>query len=210
MKKTTETVSKQKLQITSDVAATLLASDVANIRQKVEGGKTLSTSERAVLQTVSEGGSLANAKAWANDQVELADILGIDRKSVQRWRKLGAPDAESNGRWNVAAWKAWMKANGKHGVDGDDTPEKQQLEAKWLLLRNEKLEVEIGVLRGDYVKVVEVEAFIRSMVTEARKVFEQGRLTLPPALVGLSAVEIQNRITAWIDDGCLKLHTGKN
>jgi hypothetical protein len=50
---------------------------------------------------------------WARNQVELALILGVTRKTVQRWRILGAPIPRSDGFWNVAQWKEWIEAHGR-------------------------------------------------------------------------------------------------
>lgn len=194
--------------LTAEQASKLLRKDLSNLVKKVASGKTLSASERAIVQSAAEGSDTSKAKAWATDQVELADALGVDRKTVQRWKKEGAPAAESDGRWSVTAWKEWMKAQGKVAGKVDNTPTKTQLEAKRLLLQNEKLETEIGILRGEYTKNSEIELHIRSMVTEARKLGEQMPSSLAPQLAGCTTPEIEKRLRAWWDEYCTTLHTG--
>ena len=197
--------------LTQDEAHGLLRRDVSNLIRKVQSGKTLSAGERALVQAAAAGGDPAAAKAWAGDQVELADALGVTRKTVQRWRKeAGAPAAESDGRWNVTAWRAWMKTTGKKGGEPEDAgPSKSQLEARRLLLMNEKLETEVGILKREYTLNSDTEQRIRSMVVEARKTGEQMPAALAPQLAGLTVPEIERRLRAWWDEFCLALHTGR-
>lgn len=201
--------SEQTPGLTPELAQKLVKRNYANLVKKVASGKTLSNSELAIITAVADGKPTETARAWAKDQVELATLLGVERKTIQRWRKEGAPKAESDGRLNVEAWRAWMKANGKKGSEDDKTPSKVQLEAKRLLLMNEKLEHEISILKGDYTRNSDVEADVRAMVLEAKKILLAMPAALAPQVVGLSVPEAEKRIRAAIDDSLEQLHTGK-
>jgi hypothetical protein len=196
--------------LTQEQASKLLRRDVANLVKKVTNGKPLTSTERALVQSSASGSDLTMAKAWAVDQVELGEILGITRKTVQRWRKEGAPDAESNGRWSLAGWRAWMAQHGKKGGDEKESAiqSRSQLEAKRLLLMNDKLEIEIGILKSEFTRNSEIEHQIKSMVVECRKAGEQMPASLAPQLAGGTVPEIEKRLRAWWDDYCLALHTG--
>jgi hypothetical protein len=193
--------------LTKEQADKLVRRNISNLVKKVAEGRTLTQSELALVQAAAEGSDPTTAKAWASDQVELAEALGVTRKTIQRWREDGAPSPESDGRWSVTAWKAWMQANGKHGKE-DNTPSRQQLEAKRLLLMNDKLETEIGILKGEYTRNSDILLQIRAMIVEARKVGEQMPASLAPQLAGLTVPEIEKRLRAWWDDYCMTMHTG--
>jgi hypothetical protein len=198
--------SERQPLLTRSQADKILRDEIKNLRRRVEMGKTLTTSERALIQAHADG-TTPDARVWVKDQVELGEVLGVTRKSIQRWRKEGAPPPESDGRWNVPLWREWMKTHGKKGTE-DDGPSKSQLEARRLLLMNEKLEAEIGIMRGEYVRKAEVERFIVEIIVECRKVLEQGPVTLAPQVVGLTVPEAEKRMRAWIDEACMALHTG--
>lgn len=54
-------------------------------------------------------------------QDALASRLGVDRKTIGNWiRHSDPPGNTADGRYNVAAWKAWMEDNGKTPRDGGD------------------------------------------------------------------------------------------
>src|SRR5690606_10424110 len=130
-----------KAGITPELAQKALRVEAANVLKKLEGGKTLNASERALIQSIAEGGSPDEALAWAKTKVELANALGISRMTLDRWLKLKRnrpPRPAADGRWNVVEWKRWMKETGRGGgVDGDELDEElPRLNAKRLLLIN--------------------------------------------------------------------------
>jgi hypothetical protein len=197
--------------LSKDQARKLLRRDVSNLVKKVASGKLLSATERALVQSAADGSDLAAVKTWASDQVGLAEAPGGTRKAISRWRKEGAPDPKADGRWSVTEWKAWMATNGKSPTttaEEDKQPPRQQLEAKRLLLMNEKLEIEIGVLRGEFTKNGDIERHIRDLVTEARKVGESMPASLAPQVAGLPVPELEKRLRAWWDEYGLALHIG--
>jgi hypothetical protein len=189
-------------------AAKVLKQDLKNLSRKVAAGKTLTATERALVQGLAEGIDESDAKAFAANQVELADALGVTRKSVQRWIKEGAPPAQSNGLWNVAEWRAWGKAKGKQFTEEDSGPSKAQQEARRLLLQNEKLEIELSIMRREYMHVDEFRVLISSLVAEARKILLAMPNSLPPQLAGLTEAQMSKRLRDEVDTIMFKLHAG--
>src|SRR5213083_1245686 len=78
------------VSLTAEQAAILLKGDLRNLAKKVQQGKTLSASERNLLQSTLAGETPA--------AVELAAILGVDRKTVQRWRRIDGNPGVRPGR----------------------------------------------------------------------------------------------------------------
>ena len=71
----------------------------ANIIKRLEQGHTLTDSQRLILY-----GNQTETNRYAKNQTELADFLGVDRKTIQRWRKENNfPTAMADGRWDVVA-----------------------------------------------------------------------------------------------------------
>jgi hypothetical protein len=200
--------SAEEAELSPEQARKLIREDMRNLMKKVDSGKPLTVSELARMQARADGAQVASGKVWAKDQTELAQLIGVTRKTIQRWRKKGAPAPESDGRLNVAAWKDWTIANGGGTPEERTGLSRQQEEARRVLLMNERLEVQIGIMRGDYMKVADVMGHIRTMVAEARRVGESMPSSLAPQVVGLSVSEAEKRLRAWWDEYCLAIHTG--
>src|SRR5262245_35776859 len=106
--------------LTAEQAAILLKGDLRNLAKKVQQGKTLSASERNLLQSTLAGETPA-ADEYARNAVHLAAILDVDRKTVQRWRKIeGNPGVRPDGRYHVPSWRAWKLARQGGGTEGEE------------------------------------------------------------------------------------------
>src|SRR6266700_2068220 len=101
-----EAQNSQPISLTAEQAAILLKGDLRNLAKKVQQGKTHSASERNLLQSVLSG-ETPSTDEYAKNAVQLAAILGVDRKTVQRWRKTdGNPGVRPDGRYDVPSWRA--------------------------------------------------------------------------------------------------------
>ena len=178
---------KPKNEITPELAAKVLRKNRQNLVRKVADGKTLSPREQEYLNAIARGEETAADPTFARNQVALANALGVERKTVQRWLKEeGIPEARSNGQYHIGEWRAWATAN--HKKLGDDTPSQATLKARNLLLLNKKLEHHLRVLQGEFVPTKDVEQLGAELGTQIRKVITTIHL-LAPSLIRCTTVD---------------------
>lgn len=199
---------KPNALIEPSVAKKLLKADLANIEKKVKNNKPLTKAERTLLQSTIEAGQ-ATAEEFAKNQSVLADLLEVDRKTVQRWLKANpelkkSPYKKPNGRYHVPSWRKW-KAD-KSGSPEDEGPTANQLKARHASLQAEKLEIQIGVLRKEYVRASDVEKWAGEMVIAAKKILLAMPSVLAPQLVGLTVVDAEQRLKEEINEALEQLH----
>lgn len=141
-------------------------------------------------------------KTW----VQLADVLEVDRKSLDNWKKLpGAPRARSDGRKCVVDWLEFIESQIAAGnirspesfMDPDKL-ELQEQERYWKVKRlklaydkDRELVIDREEVKGYYVKVAaNVKARLRAK-------FEN---ELPPKYEGLSPGECQKLNRRALDE----------
>lgn len=168
------------------------------------------------LLPVDEAKALIDAEdrlsTWAKNQSELADHLSCDRKSIQRWLKAGDPECPghtSDGRYNVTLWKLWVDKTGKKvrstSRGGKD---KGALEIDNMRLRNEKLDIENMLRRGELMHVDEVNKTLTELVSAFVDRVRSMKNTLAPAVVGVSIPEATKRISIETDEALNELALG--
>lgn len=83
-----------------DIAGKILDADFQSIVKKAAAaGKPLTVAERARIEA--RAASSTESTAYAKTKVELADLLGVTRRTLNSWQKLdGAPAPLSNGMWS--------------------------------------------------------------------------------------------------------------
>src|SRR5581483_1975923 len=126
-------------------AELILKGNFKNLAKKVIEGKTLSSFEVALLKQESGGaeGDVVDGVEYAKNQAQLANILGVSRKTIQRYiKREGAPKSRDDGRLSITEWRAFLA---KHDVLGDeaDTPDATRLKAEQILLQNKLLQQKI-------------------------------------------------------------------
>ena len=139
---------------------------------------------------------------------ELADFLGHDPATLTQWRKKGCPARKSGNTFvfDREAVAAWLRERGYDGLPGRKSrkPKDVQLgpdgepldpDVRFRIRRCEKLEMEIGKLRGELVDRVEVD---EQNVAKAR-LFRTGLLglaaRLAPVVAGMDSVaKIERRL----------------
>lgn len=187
--------------ISPDQAELALKANWRNLLRKVQAGKTLSPGEVAMLKAAQAGGQ-APPQAFAKNQVELADLLGVSRKTIQRALKVdGHPVTRPDGRYDVNAWRDFLQGA------GDDTaaPSITEQRARNLLLQNERLELQIAILRKEYVAATEVERWGSELGAAIRKVVCQIHLAAP-SVVGGSVPDAESRLKEVEDEILQQLH----
>jgi len=135
---------KNEVKSTQELASMLLKGDLANLAKKVKAGKPLNVSERNLLQSAAIGDNPAQAE-YVNSIVELADVLSVTRKTIQRWRELpDCPKPRPDGRWHVPEWRAFkMQHQGEDEENDGEEINQAQAKARQILLQNERLEMKI-------------------------------------------------------------------
>ena len=190
-------------QMSPDQADIILRANYRNLVKKVGAGRTLSGGEVNLLQAIQNGGR-PEAKAFAKNQPDLAAQLGVSRKTVQRAVKLdGRPVSRPDGRYDIAAWRSFLQANGS--LD-DDSLSTTELKARNLLLQNQRLELQLSVMRRDYLPAADVERWGGEIGAAVRKVIGQIHLAAP-SVVGVSVPEAEARLKEIEDEILEQLHT---
>lgn len=192
-----------KPEAESKAIENLLRLNIVNLARKLKDGKTLSPTEVELLESRVAKGKWS--EGFAANQVQLAEALGVTRKSIQRWMKIpGNPGAKPDGRMDVAEWRKWASDNG-HKL-GDDELDPGRLRAKNLLLQNQHLEFKIGILRRNYVPIGDVERVGGELAGAIRKVVTTLHLSAP-SLAGLNVQEIETFLKEREDEIIDQLHT---
>ena len=179
----------KKLQntFTAKQAKALLNANLANVARRLSHGKTLSSSERVMLEGITNGEG-PSSERFANNQVELAKIFGCTRRSVQNWTKqAGWPGTTSNGRYEVAAIMDWLEYTGHQKFSH------LELKANQLLLKNQKLEIQNAISKGEMIRVEDVEKLGAMIGLGLRKAINALH-TIAPSIVGLTIPEIEVRL----------------
>lgn len=137
---------------------------------------------------------------YAKNQVELAELLGRDRKTIQRWLKIeGCPGKTADGRYHVEAWQKWITdTNRRAGQKEKET--KLDIETRTAALKQQQLEMELAETRGQLNDVEETCTVLTGLFAH----FVQGLRTLrhdiSPQIVGLPVAEANKRLGNAHDD----------
>ncbi len=199
-----ENAQNPPITLTAEQAETLLRADLRNLVRKIHRGRLLTAGERNLLQSTLNGGR-ASTENFVSNQVELAEILGVDRKTIQRHRKIeGNPGVRPDGRWDVNAWRLWMAE--RRGIDEGEGMSQTQLKARQLLLQNERLAFQIDILKRQHIPVEDVEKMGGDLMAAIRKVVSQIHL-VAPSVVGLSVPEAEVRLKESEDEILEQLRT---
>lgn len=192
-------------KISQQEAEKILRKDFANIVRKVAEGKTLTAAERARVSALAAGSN--DTTAYAKTQVELANLLGVTRMTLNKWSKMnGAPKPLSNGQLSVAEWREFVRLHGLKGGEPVATNQ-EALKARKLLAEVEERELKVAIKKGEYVLLEDVRQEWTTQVGKAiallRAKFEN---ELPPILSGKDAQGIREECTKAIDEVCRLLN----
>jgi hypothetical protein len=176
----------------------VLDADFSNLVKKVATGRPLTAVERARIEARAAGSS--DSTAYADNQVELATLLGITRRTLTTWRKMaGAPKPLANGQYDVAAWREFVRSKGLKG--GEPVGNQEALKARKLLAEIEEKELRLAIRRGDYLSKEEVR---RSILEGLGRMFSilHKRLEdeLPPISCGKDAIGIREAHARALDE----------
>ena len=200
------TKSPAESALTPEQAKILLRADLKNLAAKVQKGKTLSVSERNLLNSTLAGSP--SPVTFAKNQVELAEALKVSRKTIERKKKLpGAPKPHPDGRHDVAAWREFLLHNNSHvTIEGAEHLSHTELKCRQILLQNEKLEFQLAILRKEFVSAADVKRDVAEICLQAKKVLLQIPPSFAPQVVGLSVADAEIRLREAVDEALAQLH----
>ena len=170
------------------MAARVLEANWKNVVKKVSAGRTLNTSELAVLRAKAAGSQ--ETVTEAKDVSELARVLGVTRQTLYSWqKKKDAPKTSANGTHDIVAWRLFIDANDlKAGL----APDAEALKARKLLAEIEDRELKVALKKGLYVLKADVEAeWFRRFAVLKNLLYSKLTLEVPPLSIGKDAVAIQ-------------------
>jgi DNA-binding transcriptional MerR regulator len=196
-------------------AKTLLDANSVNLAKKVQAGQPLSPKDIAILETIAraDGSAPGESEAeapkmvtveFAKNQTELAELLGVSRKTIQRYgKRKDAPTPRSNGRLCVAEWRAYLATYDV--LTFEDDLDHATLKARQILLQNKILQQKIDLNDSVTVKVEEVERDIADLIMTAKTVLLSGPASLAPQVVGVSSPEAELVLREWLHSALSKL-----
>lgn len=181
--------------LSPDKATKILDADFQNIVKKVAGGRTLTVAERALIEARACGST--NSTAYAKNIAELAEILGVTRRTLNHWKKMqGAPKPLTNGQHDVSAWREFVRLNGLKGGRELAGANQEALKARRLLVDIEERELRLAIRQGTVVSLDLVRQEWITKVARARSLLESRFLNeLPPILSGLDAHGIRGKLS---------------
>lgn len=148
-----------------NIGQKILSKDLENIVKKVASGKTLTSTERAIVEKAY--GQKEESVKYAETTTELADILGVARQTMNKWRKIkGSPKPCSDGRHNVAKWRDFVR---KHDLKEPDSPEDEELKTRKLLAEVKQAEIKLKVMEGTYVAIENMDRPYRTSTANLGK-----------------------------------------
>lgn len=182
--------------VNENIGQKILSKDLENIVKKVASGKTLTSAERSLVEKAY--GTSGDVK-FAKTIVELSEILGVSRKTIDRWRKLkGSPKPYSNGKHSVSKWRDFVR---KHDLKEPDAPEDEELKTRKLLAEVKQAEIKLKVMEGTYVAIEKVREVWTAHIGQVRQILESRFLNeLPPILTTLDAVQIREKLQEVLDE----------
>lgn len=195
-------------ELSPEQATRILNADFKNLVSKVRKGQPLTQAERQLIKARSSGDVDMNITE-ASTVVELADALGVSRRSISNWRKLeGSPTAAANGSHDVVEWRNFMLSRQLKSEAGDN---EETLRYRKLAAEVEERELRLALRRGE---VISRESVRQSWLERAGRVSSIMRAKfekeLPPILIGLEAPDIAEKLSEALDEILAELHETRN
>lgn len=195
------------------LASQVKSAYVKKLGQRVLNGEQLTRTELDFLdeqiaqapESADRTSVEAPTPTFVKTQVELAGVLGVDRRTISRWMKQdGNPGARSNGQYHVAEWKEWAREQG--GFEGEDIDASRE---KAQILRFQKFwwKHRLSVANEEFVSSIDVEKGVAAMIQTAKTVLLAGPASLAPQLVGVSIPEAETILKDWLHGALAKLQS---
>jgi phage terminase Nu1 subunit (DNA packaging protein) len=156
--------------------------NAANLIKKVKSGKTLTSEERRILE------GMAGHDTETVTTSRLAEIFGVNRKSIAQWRKEGknVPD-KVGGKEPLAEWRKWFEQNPDAGhFDGKPSKSREELLAVKVAVEIDLLEIKRDKEKSKLVSRAEVEEYFVRMAMAMQSFLRRYEREIPAICLGLS------------------------
>jgi len=175
------------VKLTPEDAEKIALKNLANIIRKANAGQTLSGRELAILEEASrQGAAPAGQSAFAKTQGELAQRLGISRRTITNHQNdVGAPPTRDDGRYDVAAWSKFLRDQDILDDEEDEPHRPSNWKEEHFRLRCEEIKLKLEVERREVVPIGEVIAAAGRTLTAFRTALNQLPGRCAQAIVGL-------------------------
>lgn len=157
--------------------------------KKVLGGRKLSKAEQEKLFDLKMKYGLGSDGA-VGTQDELAELLGVSRRTVIRWKNEGMP-VEDDGRYDPVRILEWREGVlGEPEDDDQDVSPKTFWDVNFRKFRAQLAELEFKKASGEVIAVAVVETLLIDRAVEFKKSLLGRAKRLSALVVGKSADEV--------------------
>lgn len=185
--------------MTPEELAEIEAKELANLKDRVNAGKSLTARQHARLQAATGSAATAPDSAFVSKWDDLADALKLSRRTILNHKSdPGAPRPRADGRHEVAAWQAFIREAGITSSAEPATDWKKEAER----LKCELLQFDLDRKKNLSVPAAEVEQVQNRVFAALRQAIDAQPHRLAPKLIGQRDF---NEIVAILEEGNVQL-----
>jgi hypothetical protein len=179
------------------------SNEKAAVEKRLHKAKSAATPEAIAAVADEEEGPL-----FVDTQHELADELGLDRRSIIRWTREGGAPRKVKGKYDVAAWRTWMADSGKASSTPSEPPSpmKSELELRKLTAQCERLELENNIRMGLYHTNDDCKLWVGKAMTAVRTVLLSIPAKMAPVVEMRPKEECESLLRDAVDEALISIH----
>ena len=193
-------------RLTTDQLDKIKHADVSNLIRKVKSGKTLTASERKMLEQAAQVDDGPVPELVTTSR--LAQIFQINRKTIAQWRSENRPGvpAKVGNKEPIAEWRAWFAANPSAGhFDGKPRRDRETLLCEKLEVEIEIKKIELEVESGKFVSQESQRADGQKLGVVLQGIIMKMSGDLTPVLAGRPAGEVKKAIDKYAREKLVEL-----
>jgi phage terminase Nu1 subunit (DNA packaging protein) len=174
------------------------------VKRRLQKAMERSTPE-AIAAVVDED---EEGPAFVDTQPELADEIGVDKRSIIRWSREGGAPRKVKGKYDVQAWKRWMADTGKESSTPAEpaSPMKAELELRKLTAQCERLEMENKIKLGQFHTNDDCKLWVGKAMTAVRTILLSMPSKMAPVVEMRSKEECEPLLRDAIDEALIAIH----
>jgi phage terminase Nu1 subunit (DNA packaging protein) len=168
--------------ISQDQLDKIHQANAANLIKKVKSGKTLTSAERKILE------GMAGHDTEMVTTSRIAEIFGVNRKTLAQWRKEGknVPN-KIGGKEPLAQWRQWFEKNPDAGhFDGKPSKSREERLAEKVAVEIDLLKIKRDKLKSKLVSRSEVEEYFTRAAMAMQSFLRRYEREIPALCLGLS------------------------